>query len=104
MVGLGRPPSKNVCLHGNGSQLGHPLSKLGSHIPMQPCLIDEVVPILLVFMKEPRFLPAGSNERLKKDGGQKTKIDEEKRDREARPSEYPAGGNDYVLKGAPGLV
>ena len=50
---------------------------------MQPCLIDEVVPILLVFMKELGFLLAASDKRLKKDGGQKTKIDEEKRNQEA---------------------
>ena len=43
---------------------------------MQPCLIDKAVPILLVFMKEPGFLLARSNKRLKKDGGQKTKINE----------------------------
>ena len=71
---------------------------------MQPCLIDKAVPILLVFMKEPGVLPAVSNKRLKKGGGQKTKIDEEKRDREAGPSEYPASGNDYISKGATGLV
>ena len=71
---------------------------------MEPCLIDEVVPILLMFMKEPGFLSAASNKRLKKDGGQKTKIDEEKIDREARPSEYPTGGNNYISKGATGLV
>ena len=71
---------------------------------MQLCLINEAVPILLVFMKELRFLPAASNKRLKKDGGQKTKIDEEKREREATLSEYPAGGNDDVSQGAPGLV
>ena len=71
---------------------------------MQLRLLNEVVPILLVFMKEPGFLPATSNKRLKKDGGQKTKIDEERRDREARPSEYLTGGNNDVSKGAPGLV
>ena len=71
---------------------------------MQPCLIDEAVPILLVFTKEPRFLPAVSNKGLKKDSGQKTKIDKEKRDREARPSDYLAGGNDDISKGAAGLV
>jgi len=71
---------------------------------MEPCLIIVVVPILLVFMKELGFLSAVSNKRLKKGGGQKTKIDEEKRDREARPSEYSAGGNNYVSKGAIGLV
>ena len=48
---------------------------------MQPCLIDEAVSILLVFMKELGFLPAVSNKRLKKDDGQKTKIDEKKRSR-----------------------
>ena len=71
---------------------------------MQPCLIDEVVPILLVFMKEPRFLPFSSNKRLKKDGGQKTKIDEERREREARLIEYPASGSDDVSQGALSLV
>ena len=51
-VGLGLSPSKIVGLRGEGSQLGHPLWKLGGHVPMQPCLINEVVPILLVFTKE----------------------------------------------------
>ena len=100
-----RPPAVEDCpLHGKGSQLGHPLSELGSHIPMQSCLIDEAVPILLVFMKELGFLPTASNKRLKKGGGQKIKIGEEKRDREARPSEYLASGNDEVSKDAAGLV
>ena len=71
---------------------------------MQSCLIDEAVPIILEFMKELGFLPATSNKRLKKDGGQNIKIDKERRDREARPSEYPTDGNDDVLKGALGLV
>ena len=71
---------------------------------MQPCLINEAVPILLVFMKEPGFLLAASNKRLKKDGGQKSEIDEERRDLEARPNGYQAGGNDDVSKGAAGLV
>ena len=71
---------------------------------MQPCLIDKAVPILLVLMEEPGFLPAAGNKRLKEDGGQKTKIDEERRDREARPSEYLVGGNYDVSKGAAGLV
>ena len=57
-----------------------------------------------MFMKELGFLPATSNKRLKKDGGQKTKIDEERREREARLSEYLAGGNDDVSQGTPGLV
>ena len=103
-MGLGLPPSKIVCFRGKGSQLGHPLAKLGGHVPVQPCLIDEVVPILLVFVKEPGFLPAASNKRLKKDGGQKTKIDEERRDRKVRPNGYQAGGNDDASKGAAGLV
>ena len=71
---------------------------------MQPCLVDEAVPILLVFTKELGFLLAMSNKRLKKDGGQKTQIDEERRNREARPSEYLAGGNDDISNGAAGLV
>ena len=55
-------------------------------------------------MKELGFHLATANKRLKEDDGQKTKIDEENRDREARPSEYPAGGNYYISKGATGLV
>ena len=62
-MGLGLPPSKIVHLHGKGSQLGHPLAELGGHVPVQQCLIDEVAPILLVFMKEPGFLSAASNKR-----------------------------------------
>ena len=57
-----------------------------------------------MFAKEPRFLSAASNKRLKKDGGQKTKIDEERRERKARLSEYLAGGNDDISQGSPGLV
>ena len=71
---------------------------------MQWCLIDKVVPILLVFTKELGFLLATSNKRLEKGGGQKTKIDEGKRDREARPREYPADGSNYISKGATSLV
>ena len=71
---------------------------------MRPCLIDEAVPVLLMFMKELGFLLATSNKRLKKDGGQKTKIDEERRNREVRPSKYLASGNNDVSKGAGGLV
>ena len=55
-------------------------------------------------MKELGFLLAASNKRLKKDDGQKTKMDEERRDREARPSEHLAGQNDDVSKGTAGLV
>ena len=103
-MGLDLPQPETTHLLSKGSQLGHPLSELGGHIPVQPCLIDKVVPILLVFMKEPGFLPTVSNKRLKKDSSQKTKIDEEKRDREAGPSQYPIGGNDYISKDATGLV
>jgi len=104
LLGLGCPPSRNVRLRGKGSQLGHPLSELGGHVLVQPCLIDEAVLVLLMFVKEPGFLLAASNKRLKKDGGQNTKIDEERRGREARLSEYPASGNDNIAQGAPGLV
>ena len=55
-------------------------------------------------MKEPGFLPTARNKGLKKDGGQKTKIDEEKRNWEARPNEYLAGGNDDVSKDTASLV
>ena len=67
LVGLGFLPSKIVCLRCEGSQIGHPLVELGGHIPVQPFLINEVVPLFLVFMKEPGFLPAMSNRRLKTD-------------------------------------
>ena len=85
---------------------------LGSHVLVQPCLIDEAALVLLMLAKKLGLLPVASNKRLKKDGGQKTKIDEERRDRKARPSEYPAwfkasstiNTNDDILKGAPGLV
>ena len=103
-AGLGFPPSKIVRLRHEGSQLGHPLAELGSHVPMQPCLIDEAVPLFLVFTKEPRFLPATSDKRLKKTGGQKIKVDEERRNREVRPNKYLAGGNDNVSKGTLGMV
>ena len=46
---------------------------------MQPCLVNKAVPILLMFVKEARFLLAMSDEGLKKDGGQNTKIDEGRR-------------------------
>ena len=95
-MGLGLPPSKIIRLRGMGSQLGHPLAELGGHVPMQSCLIDEAVPILLVFTKEPGFLPAVSNKGLKKDGGQKTKIDEERRERQARLTKYLVDGNDDI--------
>ena len=71
---------------------------------MQPCLIDEAIPILLVFTKESGFLLATRNKRLKEDGGQKTKIDEERRNREARPNKCLAGGNNDVSKGVASLV
>ena len=78
-MGLGLPQPETARLLGKGSQLGHPLSELGYHIPVQPCLIDEAVLVLLVLVKEPGFVPATSDKRLKKDGGQNTKIDEERR-------------------------
>ena len=66
LVRLGFPPPKIVHLRHEGSQLGHPLVKLGSHIPVQPCLIDEAVPLFLVFTQEPGFLLATSSKRLEK--------------------------------------
>ena len=64
---LGFPPSKIVRLRRKGSQLGHPLAELGGHVLVQPCRIDEVVPLFLVFAQELGFLPATSSKRLKKD-------------------------------------
>ena len=61
---------------------------------MQSRLFNVVVLVLLLLVKEPRFLLAASDKGLKKDNGQNTKIHEERRKREARSSEYPASGND----------
>ena len=66
LAGLGLLPSKIVCLRHKGTQLGHPLSELGSHVPMQPCLVDEAVPLFLVVAQEPGLLPATSSNRLKR--------------------------------------
>ena len=55
-------------------------------------------------MKQLGFLPSTSNKRLKEDGGQKTKIDDERRNWEARSSKYLAGGNNDISKDATGLV
>ena len=41
-------------------------SKLGAHISAQPGLLDEAVPFHLLLVKEPRLLPATSNEGLKR--------------------------------------
>jgi len=71
---------------------------------VQPCLIDEVVLVLLMLVKKLGFLSAESDKRLKKDGGQNTKILEERRGREARLSKYPAGGNDDIAQGPPGMI
>ena len=106
-TGLGLPQSKIVHLLGKGSQLSHPLlggNELGGHIPMQPHLFDEVALVLLLLVKEPGFLPAVSDKGLKKDDGQNTKIQEERRGREARSSEYPASGNDDFMQGTPSMV
>ena len=81
-TGLGLPQSEIARLLGKGSQLGHPLlggNELGGHIPTQSCLFDEVVLVLLLLVKEPRFLLAASDKGLKKDDGQNTKIHEERR-------------------------
>lgn len=67
-------------------------------------LFDEVVPVLLLLVKELGFLLASSDKGLKKDNGQNTKIHEEKGGREARLSEYPASGNDDFTQGAPSMV
>ena len=84
-TGLGLPQSETGRLLGQGSQLGHPLfgsNKLGEHIPTQPGLFDEAVLALLLLAKEPGFLPATSNKRLKEDQCQNTKIHKERRKRE----------------------
>ena len=51
------------------TRLGFPLlgdSKLGTHISVQPGLLDEAVPFRLLPVEEPGFLPATSNEGLKR--------------------------------------
>ena len=40
--------------------------KLGAHISTQLGLLGEAVPFYLLLMEEPRFLPATSNEGLKR--------------------------------------
>ena len=49
LAGLSLPSLKIVCLRRKGSQLSHPLAELGGHVPMQPCLINEAVPLFLMF-------------------------------------------------------
>ena len=71
---------------------------------MQPCLFGEAVPVLLLLVKEPGFLPAASDKGLKKYDGQNTKIHEEKGAQEARSSKYLASGNDDFTQGAPGMI
>ena len=96
-MGLGLPQSETVRHLGKGSQLDHPLLggiKLGGHLLAQPGLFDEAVLVLLLLMKGPTFLPTVSDKGLEKDKYQNTKINEERRRREARSSEYPASGND----------
>ena len=51
------------------THLGFPLlggSKLGAHISTQPGLLSEAVPFCLLLAEEPGFLPATSNEGLKR--------------------------------------
>ena len=69
LMGLGLPQSEIGHLLGKGGQLGHPLlggNKLGGHIPVWLDLFDEAVLALLLLVKEPGFLPAVSDKRLKK--------------------------------------
>ena len=78
---LGLLQSETIRLLGKGSQLGHPLlggNELGGHIPVQPRLFDKAVLVLLLIVKEPRFLPVTSDMGLKRDDGQNTKIHEER--------------------------
>ena len=66
-MGFGLPQSETVRLLSNGSQLGHLLlggSKLVHHLPMQPHLLNEVVLVLLLLIKEPGFLLAVSDKGL----------------------------------------
>ena len=68
-MGFGLPQLKIVRLLVQGSQLSHPLlggNELGGHIPVQPCLFAEAVPVLLLLVKELIFLPAVSDKGLKR--------------------------------------
>ena len=50
------------------THLGFPLpggSKLRAHVSSQSGLLGEVVPLCLLLMEEPGFVPATSNETLK---------------------------------------
>ena len=62
-------------------------SKLGAHISTQPGLLGEAVPFHLLLMEEPGFLPATSNEGLKRRPVSKTqkymKKEESKREDQA---------------------
>ena len=79
-------------------------NELGGHIPMQPRLFDKAVLVLLLLVKEPGFLPAASDKALEKYDGRNTKINEERRGREARSSEYLASENNDFAQGVPGMV
>ena len=55
-------------------------------------------------MKEPRLPLATSDEVLKGDDDQDTKIYRERKGREAGSSKYPVEGNDNIAQGTPGMV
>ena len=78
---------------------------LGAHISMQLGLLGEAVPFHLQLVEEPRFLPATSNEGLKRRPMSKIqKYMKTRREQDERSSGYPAIGNDDVMQDAPGLV
>ena len=85
--------------------LGFPLlggSKLGAHVSTQLGLLSEAVPFHLLLVEELGFLPATSNEGLKR--RPVSKIHGERRKREGRSSGYLASGNDDITQDAPSLV
>ena len=51
-------------------------SKLHAHISSQPGLLSKTVPLRLLLAEEPGFVPATSNDTLKKTGIKNTKTQE----------------------------
>ena len=73
-------------------------AELGAQISMQLGLLGEVVPFHLLLMEELGFLPATSNEGLKRRLGSKIqKYVKTRREQDERSSGYLAIGNDNIV-------
>ena len=90
------------------TRLGFPMlgdGELGAQISMQLSLLGEAVPFYLLLTEEPGFLPATSNEGLKRrlvSKIQKYMMTRRKQDK--RSSGYPAMGHNDVAQDDPGLI